>query len=240
MSASARIDKLCTYFDGEVDAITTLRQVGDVDTEDAGRTIRYRKSLLISTIDTLAGLRFNPGSFPQLSRSNRERFLRFLDEHSSWEERRLVSLPFLADYLEKKGLKTSALAKHIATRMAQFSTEMAGVLRASRLDEPISDLLRLATSEVEETAIAQCHHSAILYRYRNYVVHESRTPGYAMEVFEEPAAHYTGYIGNPQWHLAYPLPMFIGIAKRCIQSFREYLLANDLDPYEAVGDTTRW
>src|SRR5690606_1097183 len=162
---------------------------------------------------TLAGIRFPPSTFPELARSNRARFLRFLAEHATWEEASLVSVPFLSSQLEAKGLDRSALAMHVAEKLSAYSTEMPIALRAVRLDEAPGTLEQLAKSEAERVAIEHCSHPSILYRYRNHIVHESRIPGYAMEIYDEPTAHYCSYINDPHWRLAYPFLMFERIAK---------------------------
>src|SRR5690606_31533300 len=81
VSVGDSIEKFCSYFDREVDAIARLKHVEDDASDGIGNVVRYRKTLIISIIDTLAGIRFPPSTFPELARSNRARFLRFLAEH---------------------------------------------------------------------------------------------------------------------------------------------------------------
>ena len=62
-----------------------------------------------------------------------------------------------------------------------------------------------------------------------------------MEVFAtsgEP--YYHGYVKDPKWYLAYPLPLFEALLQRSIAGFRAYLVANSIDPYALVEDKARW
>jgi hypothetical protein len=240
MSASASVEQLCSYFEREIASIIRLRHQDEYGSEGNGNVRRYRKSLLISLIDTLAGIRFHRTTYPQLAKSNRERFLRFVKEHAAWNMQHLVSMPFLNDALARGGIRDSALAGHVRKAVAGFSTDSPLSVRATLIDKSLDVLDKLATSEAEKQALVGCSHPSLLYKYRNYVVHESRTPGYAMEVTDEPEAHYNGYINNPSWHLAYPTAMFVDIATSSVASVRNYMHTNNVDPYLAVDDTTRW
>jgi len=243
MTIAESIDDFCAYFDREVAAIarvTIASLAGGVDS-GAGSEFRYRKVLSVTAIDTLAGLRYHKSAYPQLSRQNRERFTRFVKEHGSWPEGELVSLPFLWDELETLKFLQRPLGQHVTAKLNAFSTEDGGALPVAKIDEPAPDLLALASTEKEEDAIRDYQHRTLLYRYRNSLVHESREPGKAMEVFAtsgEPCYH--GYIGDPKWYLAYPHALFEALLQRSIASFRAYLSSNSIDPYSLVEDKARW
>ena len=89
LTNAENIEDFCAYFRRQVTAIarvTIAPPSGDVDS-GAGSEFLYRKVLWVSAIDTLAGLRYNV-------RHNRERFMQFVEEHGSWPEGALVSIPF--------------------------------------------------------------------------------------------------------------------------------------------------
>jgi hypothetical protein len=244
MSIADSIADFCAYFERQVATIGRLviasSASSNADT-GAGSEFRYRKALYVTAIDTLAGLRFHKSAYPQLSRQNRERFKRFVRDHGSWPEGHLVSLPFLKEELEALKLHQRPLGRHVAAKVAQFSTEDGGALTVGEIDEPLSGLQALATLEKEEEALREYQHLALLYRYRNSLVHESREPGRAMEVFGatgEP--YYHGYLDDPRWHLAYPPALFEQLLTRSIASFRDYLVSNSIDPYSLVEDKARW
>ena len=123
----------------------------------------------------------------------------------------------------------------MSANQQKFSTKDGGSLPSSKIDEPLTTLLALAITEKEEEALYEYQHLALFYRYRNSLVHESRQPGKAMEVFDSSGGpYYHGYINDPRWYLAYPLPLFEALLKRSIAGFRDYLTANQIDPYSMV------
>ncbi len=236
------IEQFCSYFEREASAIgrVSVTEGPDIET-GAGNQFRYRKTLYVTAIDTLAGLRFHKSAYPNLARRNRERFIRFLKEYGSWPEGDLVSLPFLKDELEASRLLDRPLARHVTGKMSKFSTEDGGTLPISKMDESWPSLLALATTEKEEDAVNEYLHLALFYRYRNSLVHESRQPGRAMEgVFPSEEPSYHGYIGDSRWYLMYPVNLFEELLKRSIAGFRAYLVTNQIDPYSLVEDKARW
>lgn len=242
MTVAESIDQFCSYFEREADAIGRVQVTNGPDINTgAGNQFRYRKVLYVTAIDTLAGLRFHETADPQLARRNRERFICFLREFGSWPEGDLVSIPFLKDELEATELHDRPLGRHVAAQLSKFSTEDGGSLPSSNIDQPLSTLLALAKTEKEKEALYEYQHLALFYRYRNSLVHESRQPGKAMELFDSNGGpYYHGYINDPRWYLAYPLPLFKALLKRSIAEFRGYLVANQIDPYSMVEDKARW
>ena len=240
---AASIEQFCAYFYrhvSEIGRVTIAPLTGDVVSRTDSES-RYRKVLYVSAIDTLAGIRYHKSAYPELSRQNRERFLRFVKEHGAWPEGELVSLPFLRDELEKLKLLKRPLGQYVTMKLNAFSTDDGGPLPVTRIDEPISELLALASTEKEEEAVRKYQHRALLYRYRNSLVHESRDPGMAMEFFtssSDPCYH--GYIDDPKWYLAYPSLLFESLLQRAIARFQTYLTSNSINPYSLVEDKARW
>jgi hypothetical protein len=107
MSIDDRIKGLTGYFREQVQVIRSLEVPGAAD----GQISLYRKTLFISILDCLAGIRFNRKSYPELAKQNQRRFTRFLEEFASWPTGSLVSLPFLVSRLEKKSLEGKLLAR---------------------------------------------------------------------------------------------------------------------------------
>jgi len=242
MEVAKAIDQLCSYFEREATAIARVSVEKGPDMETgAGNQFRYQKTLYVTALDTLAGLRFHKSAYPQLARRNREKFTRFLREYGSWPEGDLVSLPFLMDQLETFKLLDRPLGQHVKEKISQFSTEDGGSLLISKMDEPQATLLALATTEKEEEAINEYQHFGLFYRYRNSLVHESRQPGKTMErALEIDVPSYHGYIDDSRWYLAYPVPLFAQVLKSAIAGFRAYLVNNQIDPYSLVDDKARW
>ena len=242
MTVTESIEQFCDYFERQAAAIerVTISMASEVES-GAGSEFRYRKVLRLTAIDTLAGLRYHKSAYPQLSRQNRERFTRFVSEHGSWPEGELVSLPFLRDELTTLKLLQRPLGQYVTAKVNARSTEDGGSLRVVEIDEPASVLLALASTEKEEEAVREYQHRALLYRYRNSLVHESREPGMSMDMLSSSGEpYYHGYLDDPKWYLAYPPPLFALLLQRAIVSFRTYLSANSIDPYSLVEDKARW
>ena len=242
-NAEQAIEQFCSYFTRETEEIARLA-VSPIDGNgeaSAARRLLYGKVLYLTMLDTLAGVRFHKKSYPDLSKQNRARFTRFVIDHCSWAEAELVSLPFLLEKHAELKLEMLPLGQHVSDRLAQFSTQNGGTLAVSKLDEQASELLARASCEKEEAAIHEYQHLALLYRYRNRLIHESRQPGYAMEVFAESAApYYHGYLGERSWYLGYPLAMFEHLLRNAIDSFRSHLVANSINPYSLLDNAQRW
>lgn len=100
----------------------------------------------------------------------------------------------------------------------------------------------LAKREAEEKALEEVQHWSLLYRYRNHLVHEFREPGYGMEVFAQDSgeACYHSYINDPRFYLVYPVDLFRSLAESAVVGLEVYFLEQGLDPYDRVGDTSRW
>lgn len=206
-----------------------------------GISFDIKKTLYVTAIDKLAGLRFHKSAYPQFACRNRERLTRFLKEYGAWVEGDLVGLPFLKDQLESAKLLDHTLGRHTTGKMSKFFTEDSGTLPISKMDEPLGWLLALATAGKEVEAVNEYQHLSLFYRYRNSLVHESRQPGRTVEcVFAYEGPSYHGYINDSRWYLSYPVPLFEQVLKSSFAGFRIYLESNQIDPYSLVEDKARW
>lgn len=98
MTVEENINQFCTYFERQLQVISHI----DVDwnalsgsSHEDYQVRFYRKALLIAGLDTLAGIRFPKANYPQLNRSNRERFIRFAKEFADWPHATLLVCLFL-------------------------------------------------------------------------------------------------------------------------------------------------
>lgn len=244
MTVTENINHFCEYFEGQLEVISNIKV--DSSTLSLSPIIHnqvryYIKTLLVTGVDALAGIRYPKPNYPQLNSSNRKRFIRFVKEFADWQNGDLVSLAFLKDRLMKQSHLGTPLGTYISKIIDKKDPSAGGHIEISTIDEPTINLLTLATTEREEEAITDNQHYNLLYRYRNYLVHEWREPGSSMEVDslnEEP--YYHGYIKNSEWYLVYPIQVFKKIFSESISNFKQYLMANLIDPYSFVNDTRRW
>jgi hypothetical protein len=238
-----KIEFFCGYFYDQARVINALTVDAEAaqGTDQENHQIRfYKKALLITHIDTLAGIRYTEGRYPQINKKNKERFIQFLAASGVWPSGNMVSIPFLSEYTKNGKIFNGRLKDFVTDKLSKNFDGDSFNVRASVIDEPFEKLIELSTTEQEEKAILENRHFELLYRYRNYLVHESREPGNAMEVVPEDEAYYHGYIGEDRLFLAYPINPFVGILERSIEYVEGYLKENVIDPYEYVKETVRW
>ena len=116
MSVDDRIKRLTGYFREQVQVILSLEATGAAD----GQISLYRKALFVSMLDCLAGIRFNKKNCPELTKQNRRRFTRFLEEFGNWPTGSLVSTPFLFSRLDlDKESRTGKLLERALDQLAR-------------------------------------------------------------------------------------------------------------------------
>ncbi len=151
-----------------------------------------------------------------------------------------MSTPFLEEYTKNGKIGAGRLKNYITDKLADNYEEGAFNIKSSVIDDPCDFLVGLSSTEQEEKAINESRYYELLYRYRNYLVHESREPGNAMEIVPEDEAYYHGYVGEDRLFLAYPLSLFQRIFDRSLEYVNGYLKENGIDPYDYVKETVRW
>jgi hypothetical protein len=242
MTITKKIEFFCDYWRDDlkmIDALTVRTITSQQTDQERHKTVFSKKVLLITVLDTLAGVRYPKERYPQLNKKNQERFIKFCTNSEIWPEGNLVSVPFLEEHTKTgKIAKAGRLSKFIEDRMITREDSLNILVKS--IDEPLEKLLALATTEEETKAIRENRHYELLYRYRNYLVHESIEPGSAMEVVPEDDPFYHLYADGPKLYLAYPIGMFKQILERAVQYIECYLKANNFDPYASVNETARW
>ncbi len=240
-----KIDDFCGYFYGQIESIRALNIVEGKDESRESENFQikfFKKVLLITALDTLAGIRFPKQRFPSLNKKNRNRFIRFLEVSRCWQGGELVSIPFLSESKNKGSLSDGLLRFYVTRIMSKFNTDGSINIPSKGIDQPKEALFELATTEQEEKAIMECQHYELMYRYRNYLIHESREPGNAMEILpDENDPYYHSYIGQDKLVLAYPLELFVKLLENAVDYLSKYLKTHKLNPYDFVEEeTTRW
>lgn len=137
--------------------------------------------------------------------------------------------------------KSPHLSAHVLNQLSNFDVQAGGHISVSLVDQTDHKLMLLAGSEKEESAIMKHQHYSLLYRYRNYLVHEWREPGSSMEIdslADEP--YYHGYVRDPKWYLVYPMQLFTNLFNSSLARFKQYLYEKSIDPYAIVNDSSRW
>ena len=97
---------------------------------------------------------------------------------------------------------------------------------------------------IEGVKFESLKHVHLLYTYRNSLIHELRNLGYGLEELslgKEPSYHsMTMEDGKDTWQLVYPLGFFENICETCIINLKEYLILNNIDPYNSFNFGSYW
>jgi len=198
----------------------------------------HKKILFVVMMDTLARARH-----PNVA-SNKQRFLKLIDDCSAWVDRNRVSLPLLS--LRISSTVTNKLEESVLARLANWDY---GRIYDLSVDPPETELEPLAKSEFERQAIQNSRHADLLYIYRNHLIHEFREPGSGIEMDQRDTAPYyhgmthlnhAGRIVNESWELVYPLGFFKVLVGSCLRNLKAHLEKNALNPYSFYEFGTLW
>ncbi len=98
----------------------------------------------------------------------------------------------------------------------------------------------------EKKCLKSSQHFQLFYKYRNFLVHEYREPGYGWEALadseQDPIYQImpSGLGRGEAIRLVYPVGFFQRIACSVIESFKVWLSQNAIDPYERVKNVSAW
>jgi hypothetical protein len=238
------IARFCDAFEAQVSAIDQL----DPESIPEKETVRiqlYKKSLVMSAIDTLAGLRFTKENYKELNRQNKKRFVRFIAEFSEWKNGPLVSVPYLLEQLARRDLKQGELYGALYQKLLKHEGNDEGtILHIENVDASVAELFELAKTEYEEQLILKSQHYSLFYEYRNARANTLSESGGVMEAFQYAQPNY--YSGTQsechdlvQWQLSYPLAHFNSLFVRSLKNMKQYFIKANINPYSLVIDS-RW
>ncbi len=242
-SINENVDRFCDYFLHQSNVINNLTcEENEAEgVTDGEQLFLHKQNLYVCLLDSLSSIRFHKTFYKELAKQNRLRFVRFIREYCDWPEGNMVSLPFLIDNIPKK-YRNNSLAKSIEEKLNTFH-DLHDSVSISDVDEEIILLNTLALNEAEEESIEYNQHYSILYRYRNYLVHESRTPGGSMQsmVIDETTACYHQYVDDDQrLYLIYPVGLMKRLLDNAIYSLRVFFKDKKIDPYERIEEAIRF
>jgi len=230
------IEILYKYFKNQVNIIEDLSSA-NADEYDLNL---HKETLFVSILDSLSNYRFNQKNYPELYKQNRIRFVRFLKEFAEWPEGELVSIPFLKDSLPQSCIK-NPLYEFLENQNIGEYPKGESIL-CETIDFKLEELLELSITQIEENAIFFNQHFSIIYRYRNYLIHEARIPGKAMQFmdYENDKSIYHSFDNDSTLHLLYPIKLFRKLVLTSLKNFRTYFRTKNLNPYEYLNNTTRF
>lgn len=110
------------------------------------------------------------------------------------------------------------------------------------VDPFANELLALTTDPFERGLIENTTWAHLLYQMRNFRVHEMRGPGGGVDLIvrlkTEPCYLMLGT--EPDLHFVMHSEFVALLAHRGIYALQDYLLANDVNPYQNLRDTHAW
>ena len=230
------IARFCDAFEDQVAAIDHL-EPGAIPEKNIDHVQLYKKSLIMSAIDTLAGLRFTKDNYKNLNLRNKKRFVRFIAEFAEWENGPYISIPYLFDQLTRRDLKESELYEYLRNRLLAHEKDGEGsCLHIEDVDVLAVELFELAETEYEEQLILKSQHYSLFYEYKNCKTNTLSEFGGVMETFQY--AHPNYYSGKKselhgliQWQLSYPLAHFNDLFSSSVKNMRQYFIKADINPY---------
>ena len=239
MPLAEDLQDFISYFRREIELVSSLAGDESIDVGSSDPAIRvatHKKILFSAVLDALANIRYHGGGL-----GNRQRFTAIIRDHSSWTEGALVSVPILRERLG--AASASQLIARLDANLARHGTIRGNSLTLADFDEPFFTLALLAQTGIEREHLNASEHFELFYKYRNFIVHEFREPGYAIEAFanggSEPRYH--SYVeAGARWHLLYPVGFFRCIAETVVHSLGIWFTANAVNPDDRVADSSTW
>jgi len=231
------ISRFCDAFEEQVSAIEHLNPESVPD-KDVTHIQLYRKSLVMSAIDTLAGLRYTKENYEELNKQNKKRFIRFIAEFSEWENGPLVSVSYLFEHLARRELKESELYDFLHARLLKYEgKDEVTILHVEDVDVMAAELFELANTEYEEQQILKSQHYSLLYEYKNCKTHTLSESGGTMEAFQYARPNYYSIKQSQHhdirhWQLSYPLAHFNSLFSNCLKNMKQYFIKANINPYE--------
>jgi hypothetical protein len=243
MGVHDRIQLFTSYFRRQVDLIDSLdgnEALMDRSPKEFGLALQ-RKILFSAILDSLASCRYYGQRL-----KNTERFIGIVHDHGDWPEGGLVSTLVLSERLKKSGFWNTALHARAQAKLRSVHYHSGISLSLNVFDEPLVNLEAIAQDDEEKHVLKKTEHFQLFYKYRNYLVHEYREPGYAWEALshgeDRPSYQFISTSGTrgSALRLVYPANFFRRIVLSVIGSLGIWFSQNAIDPYERLEDTTAW
>ncbi|HVN47442.1 MAG TPA: hypothetical protein VMU30_01340 [Bacteroidota bacterium] len=196
--------------------------------------------LLCSMLDTLSKCVYD------YLASNRSRFVCFVDDFSGWKCRDRISMVQLFYFLQKQDhLKYAKTKEFVGRRIAGL---ISGTIYKASEDLLLSDIIY---PKVIEEEIRQFSYSNLLYKFRNSLVHDFKTPGAGIdfgdldEAFYHHMSHYdyvdeTPVLVDSSWELVFPAKYLESLVSQSIENLYSYCVSNKLNPYEHYYFDSPW
>jgi hypothetical protein len=235
------MDNRLTYFD-------YLRsQLDATDALDQFSYRVHRKLAYLTTIDALAA-----ATFPLAL--NHERFTQLVNNFGVWESAERVSAPYLLRALRRnpdpayskvRRFLQDAVSDWVPLDMITISRDP----EANHVGTHWPPGGKKFESAFHDLPWTRFKHLELLYKYRNSLVHEFRTPGHDFQLEGDKEPFYisghdlkepTAFHEANEWHLVYPDAFLKTLSRTCLQRVEEHFSNDRLDAFRVLGSTEFW
>ena len=225
------ISDYCGHFRDQLDKIETFSDS------------LYSKILTATLLDALA-----TGRYPK--KQVGKRYIALIKNYANWDARNRVS-PIQYDLYVQRHIDTAAIgdvSKHLAALAKTMRATCEREQFLAITEDPFVDtLMAMQPTDKECGALDQTTHLALLYAYRNCLVHEFREPGYGyefdrkrLEPFYFQWLQAGADIDPDPPQLTYPLNWWFGIARTVINGLEAFYRETCLDPYNRHEFGSLW
>ena len=206
----------------------------------------HRRILLLSLLDTLARC-----AFPK--HSNKKRFVCLIDCYSGWEHKDYVSLPQLR-YLLHKTNECQDLKAEVESRIRKWPKHR--ILRPDEADPLMGELDQFRQGKCGQSNIEKARYASLLWKMRNFAVHEFRTPGQGMPLSNDNSTPYyhgcsvMGFqpdSGKPyilpeshSWELYIPPEVVSSLVLSCSDNLKRDFKQKGRNPYDSFNFGSSW
>ena len=195
----------------------------------------YHKTLCVCMLDVLAKAAYR-------SNENRKRYTKLLRDFSGWPHVERVSLPYLDALLRKYPEVPCDELRDLVRERFTWRTGFCPTLDHDPDFGEVSEGWPKLKKPFGSIRAEDLRHDALFYRYRNSLVHEIRSPGFAFEEEEDREPYYhsfsplcidhagKSYLGKEKWQLVYPTQFFLALVDRTMDRFERYCREKGWDP----------
>jgi hypothetical protein len=236
---AARVESIDTFVSSFVKHIKTIASI-----KVSHNAKRYKKILYVTALEGIAKARY-PNKSPG------DRFIKLVHNCGNWADAERISLPHLVAALERTSDPRFEPLRQFAYSMLR-DWGSGGPVYLDR-DPAVSKIQSLWPKEGDGALVPMAdalselqtlRHAALLYSYRNYLVHESRQPTAGFEKEDDIVPFYESINMHPtvfgnrvsEWHLVYPAGFLELLCGCCLSFLEEYLKTNKKDPYLSFKD----
>jgi hypothetical protein len=195
----------------------------------------YQKILYSCLLDTTANARFP-------TEGNKVRVCDFISECCSWPHVNRVSAPQLMMTLKRKGQESGKLFGYLSEIVSKWDKDKIVDCES----DPMLEQLESIAVEGEKKFLSENTYLELFYRYRNYLIHNIREPGYSIELRDDgnsPYYHWMKSLDEPaesEWQLVFPVGFFQTLCETGLIGLEKYLRENGINPYEQYPLGNEW